>query len=215
MHEAMSDCQIECNTINSDKGELKQKNSDIIKLLLFLFTIFLYLFIICYNEAFFSIFSFPYERVALPVNFYLLNILRVLFLNFTFYIVWALEIVIAVTIGIIAIFLINVAAKGSITSNLSILSIYKSNKLLLLVLAWIITCGNMCLAYHYKDLILNIILEFIYSLSDHSEIKFYILISFYIFLCFEAFFKRIDLSRASSIFYLLTWMRTSQEYFHA
>lgn len=197
----MSDCQVESKTTNSKKGELKQNNNDIIKLLIFLFTIFLYLFIICYNEAFFSVFSFPYERAALPINFYLLNILRVLFLNFTFYILWVLLIAIAVTIGIIAIFVINIAAKGSNTSNLSILSIYKSNKLLLLFLAWIITFGIMWLAYYYRDLILNKILEIFYSLSDYSEIKFYLLISFYIFVCFEAFSKKDRL--IESIKYIL------------
>lgn len=179
-----------CNKTKRNDQELKQNGTNIIKLLLFMFTIFLYLFIICYDEAFFSIFSFPYERAVVPINFYLLNMLVVLFWNFTFFIVFAFEIVLTSFLGIIAVILINVAKRRSITQNFPISSIYNSNKSRILGITVAATCIIMGLAYNYRDIILDRIIEIDYSLHENSELWFYLLLSSYIFICFVTYIKK-------------------------
>lgn len=176
------------NKPKRNSPEIKQNNHDIIKLLLFLFTIFLYLFIICYNEAFFSIFSFPDERVALPINFYLLNMLDILFWNSSFFLFIPLAIAfIIILIEFIIQIIIALIGKSSWPrlNRQSILLFYKSNKLLMLTISAIITYTIMLLAYEYRIDILDRIIQANYDLAENNEFGLYILISLYIFLCFS------------------------------
>lgn len=174
---------------------MKQSGHDIIKLLLFLFTIFLYLFIICYNEAFFRIFSFPYERITLPINFYLLNILRILFWNFSAFFFGSLMIVaIAILIVVIINFIIAILRgfRKTFTKELQSVSFYESNKFIINIFSVLITCAIMILTYVDKDTIFEYIIDLDYVLQWNEEFPFYVLISFYIFIFFNFILKKIN-----------------------
>lgn len=181
------------NQRKHDDSKMKQNSHDVVKLLLFLFSIFLYLFIICYNESFFSIFSFPDERTALPINFYLLNMLDLLFWNFSFFLFMPLAIALIV---ILIEFIIQIVAALMGKSSWprlnwqSIKLFYKLNKLLMLSISAIITCTIMVLAYKYRIDILNYIIQENYFLAENNEFGLYIFISVYIFLCFAFCLRR-------------------------
>lgn len=180
------------NKPRRENAKMSQNSHDVIKLLLFLFTIFLYLFTICYNEAFFRIFSFPYERVALPINFYLINILRILFWNFSFFLFGSLGMVsIVILLDIIMQVIKAILGKSNWPklSWQSISSSYESNKLLILLIAIIITYTNMLLAYEYRVNILEYIDVAEYILAENNELGSYVFISFYIYICLAFCFR--------------------------
>ncbi len=181
------------NQRKHDDSKMKQNSHDVVKLLLLLFSIFLYLFIICYNEAFFSIFSFPDERTALPINFYLLNMLDLLFWNFSFFLFMPFAIVFIIILFEFITQIITAMIGKSNWPRLnwqSIVLFYRSNKLLVLSISSIITYTIMLLAYEYKNYILNSIIEENYVLAENDEFGLYILISLYIFLCFAFSLRR-------------------------
>jgi hypothetical protein len=120
-------------------------------------------------------FSFPYERVTLPVNFYLLNILRVLFWNCTFFL-FVLILIISITLFLELAIQIVIVGKplGQFTSMQSIYLLYHDRKAKLLRNTAVAICVFMVIAYEYKDAILDLILELDYLFQWNGEMIFYI-----------------------------------------
>ena len=154
--------------LHEKKGKID--DSFFLSTFLFLSTIFVYLFIICYSEEFFRWFSYPYERLPMPLNFYLQNLLDISFWNLAFYILMALF------ISFLCIFYIYLAKLPS--EHLP--------KFVLFCILFL-----MVGLYTFQKEILENIIELSYFMHNYqNELIFYVCLSICIWIYSYIYFKR-------------------------